>query len=58
MPLESDVGSRKAVFGLRASIAYNDPVGSWTGRSLSASFLETAGMRGEESPNSAEQCAG
>ena len=35
---------------LRSSIEYNDLVGSWAGRSLSA--------RREESPNSAEQCAG
>ena len=36
--------------GFRPVIEYNDLVGSWAGRSLSA--------RREESPNSAEQCAG
>ncbi len=36
-----------------AYIAYNEFVGSWTGRSL----LFRQGT-GEESPNSAEQCAG
>src|SRR6266699_2628279 len=35
-------------------IAYNCNVGSWTGRPLASSF----GTRREESPNSAEQCAG
>jgi len=38
---------------VRLPIAYNDPVGSWTGRSL----LFRQGT-GEESPNSTEQCAG